>query len=243
MKLAEGPVLTSGGMDDPLLPKLLKAINRATSIEISVSFIQQSGLNLLFDSLSDALERNASIAIITSDYLHITDPVALRHLMILQSRGAQTKIFTCQAQQSFHMKTYIFVKQELDSSQTGSAYIGSNNISKTALTHAFEWCLRHDLVENQHPSEFDYIREQFSSIFNHPQAIDLNNQFINDYAEQRKKVKPPLMIVNEVEPEDIAPNFAQQEALNALAQTRVEQLSKQPSCVGNRYGQNMVSRI
>ncbi|WP_445780424.1 hypothetical protein, partial [Shewanella sp.] len=60
MKLADGPVLTSGGLDDPFLPKLLQAINRASSIEISVSFIQRSGLDLIFDALSDALERQAT---------------------------------------------------------------------------------------------------------------------------------------------------------------------------------------
>ena len=149
MKLADGPVLTSGGLDDPFLPKLLQAINRASSIEISVSFIQRSGLDLIFDALSDALERQATIDIVTSDYLYITDPVALRHLMILQSRGANTKIFTCKSGQSFHMKTYIFIQQQKDQADTGCAYVGSNNISKAAFTHAFEWCLRHDLIENQ----------------------------------------------------------------------------------------------
>ncbi|GGQ07441.1 DEAD/DEAH box helicase family protein [Shewanella litoralis] len=226
MKLAEGPVLTSGGLDDPFLPKLLQAINRASNIEISVSFIQRSGLDLIFDALSDALERQASIDIVTSDYLCITDPVALRHLMILQSRGAKTKIFTCKSGQSFHMKTYIFVQQHSDQNDTGCAYVGSNNISKAAFTHAFEWCLRHDLIENQDPSEFNYIRQQFLQIFNHQQSIHLTDDFINRYAEKRKVVKPPLAIVNEVEPEEPAPNFAQQEALSALANTRLALQSK-----------------
>ncbi|MDD8058426.1 DEAD/DEAH box helicase family protein [Shewanella metallivivens] len=226
MKLAEGPVLTSGGLDDPFLPKLLQAINRASSIEISVSFIQRSGLDLIFDALSDALERQATIDIVTSDYLYITDPVALRHLMILQSRGAKTKIFTCKSGQSFHMKTYIFIQQRKDQADKGCAYVGSNNISKAAFTHAFEWCLRHDLIENQDPNDFNYIRQQFLQIFNHQQSIHLNDEFINRYADKRKKVKPPLAIVNEVEPEEPAPNSAQQEALAALANTRRQMQSK-----------------
>jgi superfamily II DNA or RNA helicase/SOS-response transcriptional repressor LexA len=226
MKLAEGPVLTSGGLDDPFLPKLQQAINRATSIEISVSFIQQSGLLLIFDALSDALERNASISIVTSDYLLITDPVALRHLMILQSRGAKTKIFTCKNHQSFHMKTYIFVQQQTGQTDVGCAFIGSNNISKAAFTHAFEWCLRHDLLPDQDPKEFSYIREQFLQIFNHSQAIDLSDAFINDYAQKRKLFKPPLSIVHETEPEEPVPNSAQEEALIALADTRLAKQSK-----------------
>ncbi|WP_351122330.1 DEAD/DEAH box helicase family protein [Shewanella sp. T24-MNA-CIBAN-0130] len=226
MKLAEGPVLTSGGLDDPFLPKLQQAINRATSIEMSVSFIQQSGLDLIFDALSDALERNASISIVTSDYLLITDPVALRHLMILQSRGAKTKIFACKNHQSFHMKTYIFVQQQTGQTDVGCAFIGSNNISKAAFTHAFEWCLRHDLLPDQDPKEFSYIREQFLQIFNHSQAIDLSNAFINDYAQKRKLFKPPLSIVHETEPEEPVPNSAQEQALIALADTRLAKQSK-----------------
>ncbi len=226
MKLAEGPVLISGGFDDPFLPKLRQAINRATHIEISVSFIQQSGLNLIFDALSDALERDASISIVTSDYLLITDPVALRHLMILQSRGAKTKIFICKRNQSFHMKTYIFVQQQSGLADIGSAFIGSNNISKAAFTHAFEWCLRHDLLPNQDPKEFNHIRQQFLQIFNHSQAIELSDAFINNYAQQRKLCKPPLAIVNEVEPEEPVPNSAQAEALIALADTRLAKQSK-----------------
>jgi superfamily II DNA or RNA helicase/SOS-response transcriptional repressor LexA len=226
MKLAEGPVLTSGGLDDPFLPKLQQAINRATSIEMSVSFIQQSGLLLIFDALSDALERNASISIVTSDYLLITDPVALRHLMILQSRGAKTKIFTCKNHQSFHMKTYIFVQQQTGQTDVGCAFIGSNNISKAAFTHAFEWCLRHDLIPDQDPKEFSYIREQFLQIFNHSQSIELTDKFINDYAQKRKLFKPPLAIVHEVEPEEPVPNSAQEQALIALADTRLAKQSK-----------------
>ncbi|RPA31329.1 DEAD/DEAH box helicase family protein [Shewanella frigidimarina] len=226
MKLAEGPVLISGGLDDPFLPKLTQAINRATSIEMSVSFIQRSGLDLIFEALSDALERDVNISIVTSDYLFITDPVALRHLMILQSRGAKTKIFTCNSNQSFHMKTYIFVQQQRGETDIGSAFIGSNNISKAAFTHAFEWCLRHDLLPNQDPKEFNHIRQQFLQIFNHSQAIDLSDAFINDYAQKRKLCKPPLAIVHETEPEEPVPNSAQAEALIALADTRLAMQSK-----------------
>ncbi|WP_445946299.1 DEAD/DEAH box helicase family protein [Shewanella sp.] len=220
MTLAHGPVLTSGGKEDPFLPKLLQAINRATSIEMSVSFIQRSGLELIIDALTDALSRQATIAILTSDYLGITDPVALRQLMILQAHGAKTKIFTCQSNQSFHMKSYIFVQNQNNNLLSGCAYIGSNNISKAALTHALEWCLRHDLVQGHDSSDFGHIRQQFSTLFNHPQVSDISNEYITDYIERRKKIKPPLMLVSEQQPSEPTPNEAQSQALAALADSR-----------------------
>ena len=67
--LANSPRLTTGTQDDPLLPKLLAAIYQATDIEIAVSFIQPSGLELLFDPLLEALNQGATIRLLTSDYL------------------------------------------------------------------------------------------------------------------------------------------------------------------------------
>ncbi|MVE90196.1 DEAD/DEAH box helicase, partial [Vibrio cholerae] len=91
--LYSGHKLSSGGANDPLLPRLVQAINHATEIEISVSFIQPSGLDLLFDPLFDAVQSGAQVKLLTSDYLSITHPVALRRLMLLTERGAQCRVF------------------------------------------------------------------------------------------------------------------------------------------------------
>ncbi len=99
------------GADDPLLPNLVHAINNATEIEITVSFIQPSGLALLFDPLNEALQSGATLKLLTSDYLDTTHPNALRELMVLVDRGADVRIYQTQSNQSFHMKSYIFVKK------------------------------------------------------------------------------------------------------------------------------------
>ena len=98
------------GDNDPLLPNLVHAINNATEIEITVSFIQPSGLALLFDPLSEALQSGATLKLLTSDYLDITHPNALRELMALVDRGADVRIYQTHSNQSFHMKSYIFIK-------------------------------------------------------------------------------------------------------------------------------------
>ena len=84
------PVLISGGeagdpeFNDPLLPHLLDAIARCgegSRIELCVSFIRQSGLVLLRGALHEVLARGARLRVITSDYLEVTQPVALRELL------------------------------------------------------------------------------------------------------------------------------------------------------------------
>ena len=98
------------GDNDHLLPKLIHAINRASEIEVAVSFIQRSGLNLLFEPLKDAVINGATLKLLTSDYLDITDPVALRELVPFLERGADIRIYQSDTKQSFHLKSYIFVK-------------------------------------------------------------------------------------------------------------------------------------
>lgn len=221
--------LTVGG-DDPLLPKLIHAINQATIIEIAVSFIQRSGLNLLFEPLKDAILKGAELRLLTSDYLDITDPIALRELMPLLERGADIRIYESDRKQSFHMKSYIFVKTATDQISCdiidGCAFVGSNNISKSALTNAHEWCFRHDYLPpdtSREAQEFLNIRTQFSLIFEHDLVKPLSNEWISSYLQRRKKmqfVSVENAVINDEIEEKITPNNIQIEALNALQATR-----------------------
>ena len=104
--------LITGGKSDPFLPRLLDAINQATEIDITVAFILQSGLDLIFDALRDAMNRRAVIRVLTSDYLDVTEPQALRRLMLLAERGADVRLFSTAGDPSFHIKSYIFLRRD-----------------------------------------------------------------------------------------------------------------------------------
>ncbi|WP_417436815.1 DEAD/DEAH box helicase family protein [Idiomarina abyssalis] len=220
------------GDNDPLLPNLVHAINNASEIEITVSFIQPSGLALLFDPLSEALQSGATLKLLTSDYLDITHPNALRELMALVDRGADVRIYQTHRNQSFHMKSYIFVKTNDQNEITdGCAFIGSSNISASALTKGHEWNFRHDYTQpktSQAAKQFLSIRTAFENIFNHEFVTHLSHEWINSYIARRKKQQ--FVSVNHTDKaeqiieqsEDKAPRLAQIEALNALAKTRTE---------------------
>ena len=134
-------LLTIGGIEDPLLPKLISAINQAHEVEIAVSFVRSSGYNLLSRALLDAIERGATIRFLTSDYLNVTEPTVLRSLMLLKERGADIRIHQHDGRQSFHMKSYIFVRSTSGAIVNGCAFVGSSNISRAALTTGHEWNL------------------------------------------------------------------------------------------------------
>src|SRR5699024_6723759 len=130
------PRLVKGTQQDPLLPKLLEAIRMANHIEIAVSFVQPSGINLLFDDLLEALERGATLRFLTSDYLSITHPQALQRPILLGQRGAEVKIFQSKNNTCFHLKTYIITHSHEQNVAASSAFICYTNISKIAFSHA-----------------------------------------------------------------------------------------------------------
>ena len=140
--------LSTGGDRDPFLPRILAEIYRADEIELAVAFIKSSGLELIFSALSDAVTiRGARLTVLTSDYLDVTDPQALRRLMLLSERGAYIRMFKTENSQSFHLKAYICLRSQDGEILEGTAFIGSSNISKTALTDGIEWNYRVSLTE------------------------------------------------------------------------------------------------
>ncbi len=216
--------LTTGGPTDQFLPRLLEEINNASEIELAVSFIKSSGLRLLFSTLQDAVEtRNVELRVLTSDYLNVTDPQALRILMLLQERGADIRIYECN-NHSFHLKSYIFLESEQDQWVQGCAFVGSSNISNAALTDGLEWNYRiafPDEGSNRATERFAEIRHKFTALFNDPRSLTLTYPWIERYEQRRKVI--PLQIApgsDDAELTPPTPQGVQIEALDALRQSR-----------------------
>jgi superfamily II DNA or RNA helicase/HKD family nuclease/SOS-response transcriptional repressor LexA len=213
--------LTVGG-DDPFLPSLLQAINHATSISIAAAFIRQTGLDLIFTALEDALLRGAKVRILTGDYMGITEPKALRHLLLLQSRGAEIKVFESKGKQSFHMKAYIFL-EDANNQRDGYAFIGSSNISKAALLDGLEWNVSVDLKTES--EKFNTVLIKYEGLYSGERCIHLYHKWIDAY-EKRIPQTLPVKLVANADDEDFEPtpepNIIQQQALTALHRTRLD---------------------
>jgi superfamily II DNA or RNA helicase/SOS-response transcriptional repressor LexA len=186
-----------------------------------VAFIRSTGLNLIYQALLEALKRESpvSLRLITGDYLEITEPQALRQLMLLQESGAQIKVYESGEKNSFHMKAYIFISSVDEGGDHGCAFVGSSNISKMALTEGLEWNLRVDKVEN--PGRFTEISEKFEHLYSNPNSIALSHDWIDTYQLRYERSqftnKPEPIDPPELPPE---PNNVQLEALDALHGTR-----------------------
>lgn len=210
--------LTVGGTD-PFLPSLLKAINYATEISITTAFIRFTGVRLIQDALVDAIERGSNVRILTGDYLGITDPKALRYLMLLQEMGAEVKVFESEGKQSFHMKAYLFSYSANDDNE-GCAFIGSSNISQSALENGLEWNLKIDKAEDE--VRFQQIMDEYNLLYIDTRCKPLTHQWIDDYI--RRVPNQTSQSLTEAGADEIdtlpIPNEIQVEALDALNETR-----------------------
>jgi len=210
--------LVTGG-DDHFLPHLSAAFARSNQADLAVSFVKTSGLRLLWPDLQAMAEAGGMhrVRVLTSDYLDITDPEALRLLLLLQESGAEVRVFATQNQDSFHLKAYVFARVEGGQLVAGTAFIGSSNISRTALRDGLEWNYRVVF-----PQDAGYLeaRQRFEELFANPKSIALTDSWIEAYEQRRL---PPSRSVapgsheQETPPE---PNPIQQDALRALAETR-----------------------
>lgn len=203
--------------------QLINSLKKADGVDIIVSFLMESGVKMLLGELENALKRGARIRILTGNYLGITQPSAL--YLIKQKLGDRVDLrFYNEKNRSFHPKSYIF--HYADHSEL---YIGSSNISRSALTSGIEWNYRFSSKTDQKNYEKFYLT--FEDLFeNH--SIVLDDEELKRYSKNwhRPAVSKDLdkYDASEEESDDTKvrvlyePRGAQIEALCALEDTRAE---------------------
>lgn len=148
-----------------LLYQLKFSMAQAKQIDIIVSFLMESGVRMLLKDLKAALDRGVQIRILTGNYLGITQPSAL--FLIKKELGDKVELrFYNDKERSFHPKSYIFHYENMS-----EIYIGSSNISRSALTSGIEWNYRFN--SKQDSQNFALFYETFVDLFeNHSYVID-----------------------------------------------------------------------
>lgn len=206
--------------------QLVNSMKRADRIDIIVSFLMESGVKMLLKDLDQAMKRGAKIRILTGNYLGITQPSAL--YLIKHELGENVDLrFYSEKGRSFHPKSYIF--HYVDHSDI---YIGSSNISKSALTSGIEWNYRfssckdpenyekfyktfEDLFENHSIVVDDEELKRYSKSWHRPAAFKDLDRY--DQNEENEDTKVRLLF---------EPRGAQIEALCALENSRAEGATK-----------------
>lgn len=213
---------TSTGDKDHLYPKLKQSFKTATTIDIVVSFLMESGVKLLLQDLKEALGRGVNIRILTGNYLKITQPQAL--YLLKSELGDKVDLrFYNNPNKSFHPKAYMF-HNPLDS----EIYIGSSNISRGALTSSIEWNYR--FLKSNAPNDFKVFYDTFEDLFNNHSLV-ITDEVLKDYSKQWTRPNIYKDLEKEESKEDkviniFEPRGAQIEALYSLDKSREEGFDK-----------------
>lgn len=210
------------GDKDHLYPKLKQSFKTATTIDIIVSFLMESGVKLLLQDLKEALKRGVKIRILTGNYLKITQPQAL-YLLKSELKDQVDLRFYNNPNKSFHPKAYMF-HNPIDS----EIYIGSSNISRGALTSSIEWNYR--FLKSTAPNDFKVFYDTFEDLFNNHSLI-ITDEVLKDYSKQWTRPNVYKDIEKEESKEDniiniFEPRGAQIEALYSLEKSREEGFDK-----------------
>lgn len=206
--------------------QLQMSMKKAKQIDIVVSFLMESGVRMLLDDLRQAIARGAKIRILTGNYLGITQPSAL-YLIKEELKNQIDLRFYSDKNRSFHAKAYMFHYESMS-----EIYIGSSNISKSALTSGIEWNYRFNSLTDQ--KNYALFYDTFEDLFFH-HSIPIDDKELKNYAKHWKK---PLIFnellqydaweiekTKKVEPL-FQPRGIQIEALYALKNSREEGATK-----------------
>ena len=158
-----------------LVASLKENISHAKSCYILTSFVMNSGVKLLDPILTEAAVRGVDIKVVTGDYLYITQPEALEHMISIHP-SIEVRLWKSRGI-SFHPKAYIF-----ESEENGSFIVGSSNLSKSALTKGVEWNI--SVQEGEEGTAFERVVTEFFNVFYHESTVSLNEETAKQYKEE-----------------------------------------------------------
>jgi len=146
--------LMTNARDEPTLAGELRAeLASADGVDLLCAFVKWQGVRLLEDELSELKQRNVPLRVITTTYLGATDARALDALV--NEFGADVRVNYEIDRTRLHAKAWMLRRD------TGfhTAYVGSSNLSHSALVDGLEWNVRLSAISTPH------LLEKFRATF------------------------------------------------------------------------------
>ncbi len=151
--LSDAALLTNASGEPTLHVSLRSELTSADRVDLLCAFIRWHGIRLLEHELEMLHERGVDFRVITTTYMGATEQRAVDELV--RRHGAKMKISYASATTRLHAKAWLFRRE----SGFDTAFVGSSNLSKSALVDGLEWNVRLSSVATP-----DLIRK-FTSTF------------------------------------------------------------------------------
>lgn len=152
--LSQHDLLVNARGEPQLANELKREISSADRVDLIVAFVRWYGVRLIVGELEEALDRGADVRLLTTTYTGSTERKALDQLAEL---GVQIRVSYDTAVTRLHAKAWLFHRR------TGfsTAYVGSSNITRSAMLDGREWNLR--VSKAASPALFDKVATAFDA--------------------------------------------------------------------------------
>ena len=159
LSLSEGDLLINAAGEPGFGHLLEDEVPSSDRIDLICAFIRWSGIRILEAPLREFLSAGRSFRVLTTVYTGSTEREALDRLVEM---GAEIKVSYDTASTRLHAKAWLFHRE----SGFSTAYVGSSNLSHSALVVGQEWNVR--LSEVQTPAVLSKFRASFESYWAKP---------------------------------------------------------------------------
>ena len=211
--ISQSFLFTNSNNEPDLVSELKREILTSDKIDIIVSFIRWTGIRLIKDELIEHT-KTKKLRIITTSYLGASEFKAIKFLSTLPN--TEIKISYDTERTRLHAKSYMFYR---DTGFT-TAYIGSSNISKDAMTTGLEWNMK--VSEKDSKNIIDKFKATFESYFNDDEfkLFTENDEDMLKAELAKAKRKDIKVNIDDIANLDVRPYHYQQEILETLQAER-----------------------
>ncbi|MET7706947.1 DUF3427 domain-containing protein [Micromonospora sp. NPDC005413] len=161
--LSTGALLVNGKHQPRIGHEVTHEMASAEHVDLLCAFIKWHGLRIVEPAIRDLIRRGGRLRVITTTYMGATDQRALDRLAEL---GADIKVSYETRTTRLHAKAWLFRR----TNGTTTAYVGSSNLSKSALVDGVEWNVRISNIEQPHV--IDTFTATFEDYWNDPAFED-----------------------------------------------------------------------
>lgn len=161
LPFAVSTVLTRARGEPALGHELAREIASADAIDALVSFVTVGGVRALREALAVHAQAGRPLRLLTTTYTGATDADAVETLARLPN--VQVRVSYDARRTRLHAKAWLFSRRNgLD-----TAYVGSANLSSSALFHGHEWMVKVSAADL--PAIIGKFRGTFETLWNDPE--------------------------------------------------------------------------